>query len=212
MNPLLTRLLPVAAVSAALVGGCAGVLADPGAPVLEGGSALVAVDAGPRLTLSGDGGPAPRFGVVAMRPGTGESRTFVVTRRGPAAPGVLLLSVVDLVEDERGCPEPEQEQDAACGAGDPAELADQLLLRSRSASYDPSSGCGSTGPAVDLRERDLRESAEPVVVRPLLGGPADERVCVTVTLELPDRRDNNVVQGEQVRFGLRFSATAGGPA
>lgn len=211
MNPLVSRLLPVSAVIAALVGGCAGVLASATAPPVEGGSALVRVEPGPRLSLAGDGGPAPRFDVVDLRPGQSVARTFVVTRQGPAAPGVLVLSAADVVEVERACEEPERAVDPQCSAGSSGELDDQLVVRVGSARPTPSGRCDVPRSA-PARPRTLRALVtEPVVVGALLGGTAAERLCVTVALALPDRTDNNAVQGEQVTFALRFTATTGGP-
>lgn len=210
MNVLLTRGVPLAAVLAALVGGCAGVLAQAEAPAGASGFAQVRA-AGDGLSLTGDGGALPRFDLRDLAPGQGVTRTFVVVRERGGPPAALRLDAPGLVGDEVACLEPEREQDTTCAGGEQPELPGQLRVRVQHARHTVGGGCGPLQDAVPTNEVALDElAAEPVLVRPLLGGLQDERTCVALTLLLPEARDDDAVQGERLRFDLRFAATPGG--
>lgn len=191
------RALPAVAVATALLGAGSGIL------LREPAYGLVRVTGAAGLSVTGDQGrAAPSFDIRDMAPEQGQSKTFVVVRQGRPLPATLLLAATDLVDDEGACPEPEGE----CSA--PGELSSQLLARVQHAPHSEATGCGARSDAGEVTLRRL--SREPLLVTAFRGTVPTERICVVVTLSLPDQRDNNVVQGDRSAFGLRFTASSSG--
>ncbi|GHE07961.1 TasA family protein [Klenkia taihuensis] len=158
------------------------------------------------LYLQRDGNVVSDEAVIEnLAPGDTVDYQFYVENAGNL-PGTVTATFRILSDLENGCVPAEQRNganDTSCDDTQPGagELVDQLT------------GSAIYGPATreECEDRDVPSSFSPPTFAQFDGAvardqavPAGEGFCAVVTVTLPDRADNNLVQSDSVSFGIDY--------
>ncbi len=216
---MLASVTAIAAVAAAITGGTYAVFSDRDT-VAEYSLTNGTLD----LVLTNDGGAASSpFQLGNMQPGDDGSKNINVRNDG-SLPGVVKLSLVDLVQRENGCEDPESKAgDTTCddtaavaagpgpdnlvGTADDVKAADATFAAAELASQLQITITGPDGADANDTARDvlytglLSNYAHNIEARPMAAGSS---AVYDVAWEFVDAANNNLAQGDSVQFDLQF--------
>ncbi|MBT8224906.1 MAG: hypothetical protein HKP61_10255 [Dactylosporangium sp.] len=138
------------------------------------------------------------------------TRYAFVENTGDVA-GMLHYGAVNLVDLENSCNDAEASSgDTQCGTGnDQGDLSNQLTVQT--AGLDASQENGTW-----ICEAPTGQNDDPVTLKNLSNASVASNievkgrsaVCLAIVFSLPDREDNNLVQGDSSTFNMQFTLTS----